>query len=175
MAASGSSESVSGGAGDAEGRTFGCAVGNRAAGCAVSRPVPSAVGFKVGASFVPCGSGLGVSSTVECLPVVQGGISRNSSNVNTRGLQHFQPVTKVVSTEVPIYVADSGATFLPLVEFWRARMVDAVFILVCEGLSTTLVDALLCHCNGAQAWSFGESKNCLCVELYVGGTVPARK
>lgn len=35
--------------------------------------------------------GAGVSSVVECLPVVQGGIERNSSNVKTRGLQHFQP------------------------------------------------------------------------------------
>lgn len=38
------------------------------------------------------GSGCGVSSTVECFPVVQGGIERNSSKVRTRGLQHFQPV-----------------------------------------------------------------------------------
>ena len=37
-------------------------------------------------------AGAGVSSTVECFPVVHGGISRNSSNVSTRGLQHFQPV-----------------------------------------------------------------------------------
>jgi len=37
------------------------------------------------------GSGAGVSSTVLCLPVVQGGISMNSSKVRTRGLQHFQP------------------------------------------------------------------------------------
>ena len=37
-------------------------------------------------------SGLGVSSTVECFPVVQGGIERNSSNVKNRGLQHFQPI-----------------------------------------------------------------------------------
>ena len=35
--------------------------------------------------------GAGVSSTVECLPVVHGGIARNSSNVKTRGLQQFQP------------------------------------------------------------------------------------
>lgn len=39
------------------------------------------------------GSGAGVSSVVECLPVVQGGIERNSSNVRTRGLQHFQPMS----------------------------------------------------------------------------------
>jgi hypothetical protein len=38
------------------------------------------------------GVGVGVSSTVECLPVVHGGIERNSSKVRTRGLQHFQPV-----------------------------------------------------------------------------------
>jgi hypothetical protein len=34
----------------------------------------------------------GGRSVVECLPVVQGGIDRNSSKVRTRGLQHFQPV-----------------------------------------------------------------------------------
>lgn len=28
---------------------------------------------------------------MECTPVVQGGIERNSSKVRTRGLQHFQP------------------------------------------------------------------------------------
>lgn len=33
----------------------------------------------------------GVSSTVECLPVVHGGMVRNSSKVRTRVLQHFQP------------------------------------------------------------------------------------
>jgi hypothetical protein len=58
----------------------------------------SEMGFTVGtgaaaggssAAFV--GSGAGVSSTSECLPVVQGGMERNSSNVRTRGLQHFQP------------------------------------------------------------------------------------
>ena len=51
-------------------------------GGAGSGKVSEGVGF---------GSGVGVSSTVECLPVVHGGISRNSSNVRTRGLQHFQP------------------------------------------------------------------------------------
>jgi hypothetical protein len=34
----------------------------------------------------------GGRSVVECLPVVQGGIDKNSSKVRTRGLQHFQPV-----------------------------------------------------------------------------------
>lgn len=40
-------------------------------------------------------SGTGVSSTVECFPVVHGGMERNSSNVRTRGLQHFHP-TRIV-------------------------------------------------------------------------------
>jgi hypothetical protein len=34
---------------------------------------------------------VGGMSVVECLPVVQGGIARNSSKVRTRGLQHFHP------------------------------------------------------------------------------------
>lgn len=34
----------------------------------------------------------GGSMTVVCLPVVHVGIVKNSSNVRTRGLQHFQPV-----------------------------------------------------------------------------------
>lgn len=37
------------------------------------------------------GSSAGVSSTVLCFPVVHGGMFINSSNVSTRGLQHFQP------------------------------------------------------------------------------------
>lgn len=42
---------------------------------------------------VPCFfSTSGGISVVLCLPVVQGGIVRNSSNVSTRGLQHFHPV-----------------------------------------------------------------------------------
>jgi hypothetical protein len=37
----------------------------------------------------------GGRSVVECLPVVQGGMDRNSSKVRTRGLQHFQPIQVV--------------------------------------------------------------------------------
>lgn len=44
-----------------------------------------------GTSAAGLGGSTGVSSTVECLPVVQGGMARNSSKVRTRGLQHFQP------------------------------------------------------------------------------------
>lgn len=43
------------------------------------------------ASALGFGSGAGVSSTVVCFPVVQGGMLRNSSKSRTRGLQHFQP------------------------------------------------------------------------------------
>jgi hypothetical protein len=49
------------------------------------------VGGAAGSSVAFTGSAAGVSSTVECLPVVQGGMARNSSKVRTRGLQHFQP------------------------------------------------------------------------------------
>lgn len=43
------------------------------------------------------GAGGRISSVVECFPVVQGEIERNSSKVKTRGLQHFQPVHKMIS------------------------------------------------------------------------------
>ena len=49
-------------------------------------------GTSLGTSFTGEGLGFGVSSTVECFPVVHGAIERNSSKVKTRGLQHFHPV-----------------------------------------------------------------------------------
>lgn len=55
------------------------------------------MGFSRGASssiFVSFLAGFGVSSIVECLPVVHGGISRNSSKVKTRGLQQSQPTER---------------------------------------------------------------------------------
>jgi len=39
---------------------------------------------------------VGGRSVVECLPVVQGGMERNSSKVRTRGLQHFQPAKRAL-------------------------------------------------------------------------------
>ena len=45
----------------------------------------------IGTSAVCFGCSIGVSSIVECIPVVHGGMAKNSSNVKTRGLQHFQP------------------------------------------------------------------------------------
>ena len=67
----------------------------------VSVPLLMTIGFGAG-GIVASGfasedvsSDTGVSSTVECLPVVHGGIERNSSKVKTRGLQHFQPDNRV--------------------------------------------------------------------------------
>lgn len=58
-------------------------IGFRGAGAGMSL---SANGFGLG--------GGGVSSMVECLPVVQGGIDRNSSKVRTLGLQHVHPAAQ---------------------------------------------------------------------------------
>ena len=59
------------------------------------------VGMSVGgAAFL---GGAGVSSMVECLPVVQGGISRNSSKVRTRGLQHIHPSEKMTLDEALVW------------------------------------------------------------------------
>ena len=65
------------------------------------KPPRLAVGLGAGgldesscASLEGTGSRFRLSSTVECLPVVHGGIDRNSSNVKTRGLQHFQPESR---------------------------------------------------------------------------------
>ena len=81
------------------------------------------------------GFGAGFSSTVECLPVVQGGMERNSSNVRTRGLQHVQPKKRVPSVDqLPfesfLFVFFSGElqislrpTFLAFMEFWWTWMV----------------------------------------------------
>lgn len=46
------------------------------------------------AFFSSCGGW----SVVECLPVVQGRMERNSSKVKTRGLQHFQPEKRRLSS-----------------------------------------------------------------------------
>lgn len=101
-----------------------------------------------------------MSSTVECLPVVQGGIVRNSSKVRTRGLQHFQPVWSVLRVSLPsdplaIFIfgvletrTDSkvlSLTLLPLVEHWWPRMVNAVLVRVGEFLAAPFVDTFGCH------------------------------
>jgi hypothetical protein len=87
-----SSSDSGGGAGEALGFGVACAVGNRGAGAGSdSSSDPRLTWVSLGTSGALTGSGLGVSSTSECLPFVQGSIARNSSNVKTRGLQHSQP------------------------------------------------------------------------------------
>jgi hypothetical protein len=48
------------------------------------------------------GWGAGVSSTVLWVPVVHGGMARNSSKVRTRGLQHCQPNKKKKNTHTSV-------------------------------------------------------------------------
>lgn len=86
----GSSSSDSGGGGGGVATVWGAATG-----CRVGNEV-SCVGagglVTVAVDSVPCFfSTSGGMSVVLCLPVVQGGMERNSSKVRTRGLQHFQP------------------------------------------------------------------------------------
>ena len=92
MTASGSSDSnsSSGGADSATGCAVvaGTGLGRRGVGIGVATGCGGGAAVEVFSS----GSGAGESSIVECLPLVQGGIDMNSSNVRTRGLQHFQPV-----------------------------------------------------------------------------------
>ena len=83
MTLEGSSDSNSGGAGD--GAAGGAVTAARAAGKLWG---VSLVAMGLGAGRMSSrvfeggeGSGSGVSSTVECLPVVHGGIDRNSSKV----------------------------------------------------------------------------------------------
>lgn len=89
---------------------------------------------------------------MEWVPVVQGGMSINSSKVKTRGLQHFHPLDNELAH---IYAhngkLESGCfclinpTFLPLVENRRTGVVLALLFRVRKLLSTTLMDTLLSH------------------------------
>ena len=67
-----------------------------------------------------------MSSNVECFPVVHGGIERNSSNVKTRGLQHFQPYT-VKSAMAHAKVAGLLTHLLAFMEFgWSSFVSQSV-------------------------------------------------
>lgn len=83
----GSSSSDSGGGGVA--LVCGAATGAREAGGGESVELETCVAAEEGSTTFF--SWVGGRSVRECLPVVQGGMERNSSKVKTRGLQHFQP------------------------------------------------------------------------------------
>ena len=131
----GSSESDSGGAGEGVVGGGGCArCSRRADGAEILLLSVAATALGAGAGVASesafGGSGAGVSSMVECFPVVHGGIERNSSNVRTRGLQHFQPGGTVRSCSLLRVGEMKGHpdTFLAFMEDGRARMIDAVFL-----------------------------------------------
>ena len=102
----GSSDSDSGGGGGMP-ATAGCgAWATRGPDAGVGVPCMTEIDFCGGSLCSDvfgdlASSGSGVAFTVECLPVVHGGILRNSSNVNTRGLQHFQPIPDISNTALP--------------------------------------------------------------------------
>ena len=161
ISASGSSDSSSGGSG------FGVpeGVGREAARLeAIGRVTGTGAGIGAAATIPDAstaeglGAGAGVSSTVECLPFVQGGIERNSSKVRNRGLQHIQPFhpDTVLASSGPQYFAtwsdaqgrgvkgkEGERTFLSLVELWRPRVIYALLIRIRKHLPTSLVNTLL--------------------------------
>jgi hypothetical protein len=93
-----------------------------------------------------CGGAAGVSTTVACWPVAQGGIERNSSNVRTRVLQHFQPVSGV-SKDCFSDVSEgwSADTFLPFMKDGRSWMMKTIFVDICEDFATATAHTFLSH------------------------------
>lgn len=87
----GSSSSDSGGGGVAVGAGWG-AIGARVGAVAAAFSRVAARVAEAESVFSAAFFSISGGKSVElCLPSVQGGISRNSSKVKTRGLQHFQP------------------------------------------------------------------------------------
>ena len=80
--------------------------------------------------------------------MVHGGIDRNSSKVKKRGLQHFQPIQ---TSQSWIYrwllwkTKRRADTFLALMEYRRAWVIDAFLVRVGEGFAAGLVHTLLSH------------------------------
>lgn len=149
----GSSESGSGDAVVASGCRVGADCGARV-GAMVSLVVST--GFLLGGagsgSVGGLGSGTGVSSTVECFPVVHGGIERNSSKVRTRGLQHFHPEDTSQQWICEKWRRRNGRpdTFLPLMEDGRPRVIDTLFVRVCKCLAAAFVNTFLRHITGVM-------------------------
>ena len=124
------------------------ASGRRGAGTASKAPFCGVItGFGAGGSLSDSctRSGFGVSSIVECLPVVHGGIDKNSSKVRTRGLQHFQPLTRVSLCTCNFEEMGHADTFLSLVENGRSWMKHAFFFNICIRLAAAFVNAFLRH------------------------------
>ncbi len=85
----GSSSSDSGGGGGGVAVCCGANIGPReASGVGVAGLEETGVVSTASPCFF---SMVGGRSVAECLPVVHGGMERNSSKVRTRGLQHFHP------------------------------------------------------------------------------------
>ena len=84
----GSSDSDSGGGGGGVAVDCGAVTGEREASDAEADGLDATGTSAASTCFFSISGGM---SVVECLPVVQAGMARNSSNVRTRGLQHFQP------------------------------------------------------------------------------------
>ena len=138
-----------------------------AAGCGAETGAREAsgvavTGLAIGASSKtsPCFFSIcGGRSVVECLPVVQGGIVRNSSKVRTRGLQHFQPRNNDgQSTRFPCIAMESSLTLLPLMEDRRTWMVLAFLLRICVHLPTGLMNTFLCHLELPKAESSRDEK-----------------
>lgn len=123
MGVFGSSSSSSGGAGEVEGAGIGVAVGRRGIAGACCG-VGAEMGISAGAGF---GASTGVSSTVLCFPVVQGGIAMNSSKVRTRGLQHFQPGWSFVSIACSYRVPWTMVLHLSVPRGRRAKQNNQLF------------------------------------------------
>ncbi len=103
ISASGSSDSSSGGSGLGVDDGVCCCVARVAA---IGLVTGTIAGIGAAASTASgLGGGAGVSSTVECLPLVQGGMARNSSKVRTRGLQHFHPVNYRTSVRYLVIIS----------------------------------------------------------------------
>ena len=148
MGNEGSSSSDSGSVGACSGTDCGVGCGARDG---TESLMDVGTGFRAGAvcssSVESAEEGAGVSSSAECFPVVHGAMARNSSNVRTRGLQHFQP-TSIVLVK-PRCDGDNrngrADTFLPFVEDGRSGMVGARLFRISELFAATFMNTFLRH------------------------------
>jgi hypothetical protein len=113
----GSSSSDSGGGGGGVAVGCGAAMGPREASGAGVTGLDIGISSEASTCFF---SIVGGRSVVECLPIVQGGMERNSSKVRTRGLQHFQPVQgPSVSPRIQKNLGSVANHLLPFCPSWK--------------------------------------------------------